>query len=178
MKRTDLDEIEKLLATEAADPFSIIEHVPALLAMARRTEEAERERDDARAALVRLLWRSIADDAACSCAPGDACPECRAMSALGLGRWTGAADATREIRALPERTLARPPLDPAHVEVLRGMHRRAALELAGAEHDERVGTMSPGTVDVYRKRAAALQAALGEEARGQSLSDDGTTEGA
>lgn len=47
------------------------------------------------AALVQLVWRSVADDAACSCYPGDACPECEAMQALGLGRWSGAEAAAK-----------------------------------------------------------------------------------
>ena len=42
-----------------------------------------------RSALVRLLWRSIADNAACSCEGDDRCPECEAMLALGLGPWRG-----------------------------------------------------------------------------------------
>lgn len=46
-----------------------------------------------RAAIVRLLWNSIADDAECTCeglARADACPECQAMIALGFGPWPGA----------------------------------------------------------------------------------------
>lgn len=50
-----------------------------------------------RSALVRLLWRSVADDAACSCYPDDPCPECEAMQALGLGRWRGAEHAAGEL---------------------------------------------------------------------------------
>jgi hypothetical protein len=49
--------------------------------------------DAIRAALIRILWRSVADDAECTCCPGDPCPECQAMEALGLGRWIGARDA-------------------------------------------------------------------------------------
>jgi len=44
----------------------------------------------AQRALVRLLWNSQHDDAVCTCYPGDPCPECEAMQALGLGRWPGA----------------------------------------------------------------------------------------
>lgn len=54
-----------------------------------------------RAALVRLLWDSIADEAACSCSPGDLCPQCQAMQALGFPKWPGpkrAADQLREMR--------------------------------------------------------------------------------
>lgn len=47
-----------------------------------------------RAALVRLLWRSVADLVECSCEVDDRCPECEAMQALGLGRWTGPAPAS------------------------------------------------------------------------------------
>jgi hypothetical protein len=52
-----------------------------------------------RAALITLLWRSVADDAECTCYPGDPCPECQAMEALGLGRWRGAEHATRALKA-------------------------------------------------------------------------------
>jgi hypothetical protein len=38
-------------------------------------------------ALIRLLWDSVADKAECTCCPGDRCPQCQAMAALGLGRW-------------------------------------------------------------------------------------------
>lgn len=43
-----------------------------------------------RAALIRLLWNSVADDAVCSCETDDICPECQATEALGLGRWMSA----------------------------------------------------------------------------------------
>jgi hypothetical protein len=46
-----------------------------------------------RSALVTLLWHSVADDAECTCCPGDPCPECQAMQALGLGRWISPRDA-------------------------------------------------------------------------------------
>lgn len=45
--------------------------------------------------VVRLLWRSVADDLDCSCLHGDICPECEAMAVLGLGRWRGAESARR-----------------------------------------------------------------------------------
>jgi hypothetical protein len=48
---------------------------------------------DLRSALVRLLWRSVADNAECTCHGRDRCPECEAMQALGLGRWRGPRDA-------------------------------------------------------------------------------------
>lgn len=38
-------------------------------------------------ALIRLLWDSVADQATCTCFPKDRCPQCEAMTALGLGRW-------------------------------------------------------------------------------------------
>jgi hypothetical protein len=51
---------------------------------------ASRKRATAlRKALIRLLWDSIADDAMCSCEPGDVCPQCEAMQALGYKRWPG-----------------------------------------------------------------------------------------
>ena len=50
--------------------------------------------DATSAALVSLLWRSVADDSACTCQPGETCPECAAMLALGLGRWRGAKHAS------------------------------------------------------------------------------------
>lgn len=45
--------------------------------------------------VVRLLWYSVADDLDCSCLQGDICPECEAMTVLGLGRWRGAESAGR-----------------------------------------------------------------------------------
>ena len=56
-----------------------------------------------RRALVRLLWNSVADDAACSCIGKDRCPECEAMAALGLSRWRGAKSAARRLTALTGR---------------------------------------------------------------------------
>jgi hypothetical protein len=53
--------------------------------------------DALRSALITLLWRSVVDDVECTCYPGDPCPECQAMEALGLGRWTGARDAVIEL---------------------------------------------------------------------------------
>jgi hypothetical protein len=51
----------------------------------------------ARKALAQQLWRSVVDDAECTCEDGDPCPECQAMGALGLGRWLGAKDAERRL---------------------------------------------------------------------------------
>lgn len=44
---------------------------------------------DLKLALIRLLWDDVADDASCTCAPHDQCPQCQAMQALGLERWEG-----------------------------------------------------------------------------------------
>lgn len=48
-------------------------------------------------ALVRLLWRDVADDSACSCDDGgDRCVLCEAWAALGhAGKWPGAVKAGR-----------------------------------------------------------------------------------
>lgn len=51
--------------------------------------------DPVRRALARLLWDSVADKAECTCYPGDPCPQCEAMQALGLGRWTGPDERTQ-----------------------------------------------------------------------------------
>jgi hypothetical protein len=48
-------------------------------------------------ALIRLLWDSVADNAECTCAPKDRCPQCDAMLALGLGRWKGPISAQRKL---------------------------------------------------------------------------------
>ena len=53
-----------------------------------------------RLALIRLLWNSVSDQATCTCSPGDGCPECEAMAALGLGRWTDAYHAGRALTDL------------------------------------------------------------------------------
>ena len=53
-------------------------------------------------AIVRLLWRSVADGAACTCEGDparDPCPECEAMRALGYARWIDARDAARCLAA-------------------------------------------------------------------------------
>lgn len=60
-----------------------------------------------RLALIRLLWDSVADDATCTCCPGDTCPQCEAMRALGAGRWQSAKKAQRELIA-QNRELKRP----------------------------------------------------------------------
>lgn len=71
-----------------------------------------------RAALIRMLWNSAADDAVCVCEDGDPGPECEAMAALGWGkhwsrdafieRWldarTAEAKAKREARRAAKRT--------------------------------------------------------------------------
>lgn len=48
-----------------------------------------------RAAMVRLLWSCVADDAACTCEPSDECSICQCTQALGLGKWRGARWAER-----------------------------------------------------------------------------------
>lgn len=53
--------------------------------------------DALRSALIRLLWRSVADDAECTCWIDDPCPECQAMQALGRGRWISPRDAAIEL---------------------------------------------------------------------------------
>jgi hypothetical protein len=60
-------------------------------------------------ALTRLLWRSIADNAVCTCFLDDPCPECQAMAALGLGRWTGAEAATQALEPVAAGAVARMP---------------------------------------------------------------------
>jgi hypothetical protein len=56
-------------------------------------------------ALVRMLWTSVADHAQCTCALPDACPECEAMVALGLGRWITHEIAAKQLEQLTkERT--------------------------------------------------------------------------
>lgn len=61
-----------------------------------------------RAALVRLLWDSVADDAACTCEKDDPCPQCDAYRALYGRRWPGAkkAAATMTKKDPPARTNA------------------------------------------------------------------------
>lgn len=65
----------------------------ASIALARVAADAlvQSDKDVAklRSALVRMLWRSIADEADCTCEESDKCPECEATEALGLGRWRG-----------------------------------------------------------------------------------------
>lgn len=51
-----------------------------------------------RAALIRLLWNSVNDDAECTCSPGDVCPECQSMDALGLGEWTSALEVDEKLQ--------------------------------------------------------------------------------
>ena len=51
-------------------------------------------------ALLRLLWNSVCDQADCTCAPRDRCPECGAMLALGLGRWKNWKHAHKKMAAL------------------------------------------------------------------------------
>lgn len=75
-----------------------------------------------RAALVRLLWDSVADDAICTCAPGDVCPLCQAAQALGLGRWRGARWAQR---VLPPDRADRPAARP---------RKRAARDTSRSTH--------------------------------------------
>lgn len=55
------------------------------------------------AALVRLLFNSVADGNHCTCAVGDRCPECEAMLALGFGRWKGAKSAQVKLAKLATR---------------------------------------------------------------------------
>ncbi|HEY1814852.1 MAG TPA: hypothetical protein VGG74_21040 [Kofleriaceae bacterium] len=54
----------------------------------------------AKSALVRMLWASVCDHAQCTCSPNDACPECEAMGALGLGRWTNHELAQQQLEQL------------------------------------------------------------------------------
>lgn len=51
-------------------------------------------------ALVRLLFNSVAEEDDCTCEPGDRCPLCEAMLALGLGRWKGARSAQVKLARL------------------------------------------------------------------------------
>jgi hypothetical protein len=51
-------------------------------------------------ALIRMLWRSTFDNAACTCSPRDVCPECEASKALGLGRYKSHEDCARKLLAL------------------------------------------------------------------------------
>lgn len=48
-------------------------------------------------ALKRLLWRSVADRAECTCAAADVCLECEAMKALGFERWEGPERAAEQL---------------------------------------------------------------------------------
>lgn len=56
-------------------------------------------------ALIRLLWMSVADKAECTCVPGDHCPQCAAMTVLGLGRWKSWRVAQDKIAKLSSRLL-------------------------------------------------------------------------
>jgi hypothetical protein len=51
-----------------------------------------------KSALIRMLWRSVADGSECTCAePADECPECEALTALNLGTWLGAEDTAAKL---------------------------------------------------------------------------------
>lgn len=198
--KPDLDAIAAMCATEAADPLALSEHVPALLALARRTEEAE------------VSWRALVDDHTEVCAAlGRASARAeQAEAALAEERARladqaaaheeqlrhqaavaerVAANATKERtraeRAERERdeaqrrgrvlvtvdgsgnvdvtsivpessSPARPPLDPAHVKVLRGMLDEERASLAAASDEIR---------PYWEQRIAALGAVLGEEVK-------------
>lgn len=43
--------------------------------------------DAIRSAIIRLLWKSVADEEECTCHPEDQCALCQAMAALGHGAW-------------------------------------------------------------------------------------------
>lgn len=55
---------------------------------------------DLKLALIRLLWIPIADDETCTCAPGDQCPLCQAMLALGFERWADSDTAEAQLACL------------------------------------------------------------------------------
>lgn len=79
---------------------ALSEHLTrAAIAGATAARHAERDAGQlwtVRSALVRLLWRSVNDDSTCTCDHKDQCPECQAMSALGLGDWQNA-DHARDV---------------------------------------------------------------------------------
>ena len=77
-----------------------------------------------RAALVTLLWDSVADDATCTCSPGDVCPQCQATQALGMGRWRGARWAER---MLPEGAAGRAVTADQVAEALQAGRREREL---------------------------------------------------
>ncbi len=51
-------------------------------------------------ALIRLLWDSVVDEADCTCCPGDPCPQCEGMQALGFERWVDADTAEAQLACL------------------------------------------------------------------------------
>lgn len=50
-------------------------------------------------ALRRMLWRSVADSASCTCEADDQCPECNVMVALFGVPWTSVDDARKRLLA-------------------------------------------------------------------------------
>lgn len=59
-----------------------------------------------RIALIDMLWIAVADEAECTCVPKDRCSHCCAMTALGLGRWTGAPGAMGKLTAAKQQIYA------------------------------------------------------------------------
>lgn len=122
-------------------------------ALARRTVEAERERDDARAALA------------------EACAELRQHNREYLARadedteYEHNTDDARlhEWEGIAAGGASRPPLDPVHVEALRGMLAIHEEDLGHMERSIATGRGLPGTTARLHTWVAALTAVLEKE---------------
>ena len=154
----------------------VVELGRGVLAMARRTEQAERERDEARAEASK--WRRAGFDGIDNMAEAlgrtqTERDEARAAltEACDIG-WFFAGDGDEpdalavvrahalriaELRKIAAGTPARAPLDPPHVEVLRGMLDHERANRGAAQHAQ--------IRHMHDERVAALKAVLGEEAR-------------
>jgi hypothetical protein len=93
-----------------------------------------------RRALIRQLWKAVADDATCTCSGAARCPECEAMSALGLGRWISQRHGASQLSRIGDQTVAPPSghacpapcaLEPEDLDALRSA--RCLLENWGSD---------------------------------------------
>jgi hypothetical protein len=72
--------------------------VPTFADLAASIDSLTKRHEATRAALIRLLWNSVADNATCDCYDGDHGPVCQAWQALyGVQHWPGAKKAQRRL---------------------------------------------------------------------------------
>jgi len=80
--------------------YSCICGMPQMIVISDARKDEKHKR--VRAALVRLLWNLVADDADCTCEDDDECAACSAFQALGLGRWPGSEQAATMLGGIGE----------------------------------------------------------------------------